>query len=91
MYIPKLPIIVSIAITNRCNLRCKHCALSSGEKLKNELTNKEIFRVIDYMFSKKIPCLEITGGEPLVHEKIFNFIKYAKSKGLNVNLSTMEP
>ena len=34
-------------ITNLCNLKCKHCYASAGEKFPNEMTYDEIIDVID--------------------------------------------
>ena len=36
-----------IYLTNRCNLRCKHCFMYSTKSLKNELTYEEIIKLLN--------------------------------------------
>ena len=71
---------ISIQITNKCNLRCLHCYNSSG-KTNNELDVKKIFKIIDWMELHDIFYLGLTGGEALLHRKIDDIIRYAKRKG----------
>ncbi|MHA1604399.1 MAG: radical SAM protein, partial [Candidatus Freyarchaeota archaeon] len=39
--------VVSLKITNECNLRCLHCSSDSGLPLRNELSLEEIRDLID--------------------------------------------
>lgn len=71
------PSFIQLNITNRCNLQCKHCNNNSGKSLENELSDVEIFELLDYFLSKQIVCITFGGGEPLVHPRIFDFIEYA--------------
>lgn len=52
-----------IEITNRCNLRCPHCASTSGEKRNNELDFAKIKNILQQI--KQLGGREITliGGE----------------------------
>jgi len=84
----KYPSFVQLNITNRCNLLCKHCFNNSGNKSKSELSKKEILRILDYFLSKKIVCITFGGGEPLLHNKIFEFIEYASKRGGKITLLT---
>ena len=46
--------IVSIQMTNRCNLRCKHCCVSAGDKVIEELTTLQMKRALEiYFFSNR--------------------------------------
>ncbi|MBW2981174.1 radical SAM protein [Candidatus Woesearchaeota archaeon] len=76
------PIVIWIEPTNNCNLKCIFC--SHGNK---SLTRKKGF--MDYNLYKKIidevsvwrPSLYLHGiGEPLLHRKIIDMIKYARLK-----------
>ena len=78
---------ITVMITNRCNLKCKHCCANdiswinvSYEKLKQTLD--EII---------EISPLEIiiTGGEPMMYQYFFEIMRYIRSNytGL-VRLST---
>ena len=82
----RYPSFIQLNITNRCNLKCKHCFNNSGSKMTGELTNEEIFRILSYFLSRKIVCITFGGGEPLLHNKIFDFINYASNRGGRITL-----
>jgi radical SAM protein with 4Fe4S-binding SPASM domain len=65
-----------IYYTLACNLRCKHCLVSAGKKLKKELTNDEWKKVIDESVKLGVKRFYITGGEPFIRDGIFDLIKY---------------
>ncbi len=62
--------------TMACNLRCKHCLVSAGKKLKQELTVDEFKKVVDDSIKLGVKRFYITGGEPFIKEGIFDLIKY---------------
>lgn len=80
------PTFIQLNITNKCNLNCKHCFNNSGNKDKYELTNQEVFNILEYFLSKSIVCITFGGGEPLMHKNIFDFIKYAKERNGRVTI-----
>lgn len=80
-------------ITSLCNMRCKHCYASVGDKLiVNELTEKDIEVIIKKLskFVKHSPRLLIlSGGEPtLCLNKLIYAINTAYKYGFNVRLNT---
>ncbi len=74
-------------ITSKCNLKCIHCYANAGGKI-DELNLDQAIGLIDDLASIKIPVLLISGGEPLMRKDAFEIISYAKSRGLNVALSS---
>jgi MoaA/NifB/PqqE/SkfB family radical SAM enzyme len=87
------PLIVTYEVTHRCNLRCRTCWLwgpqgkcSQGYE-SGEITLAESLRFIDSISAFR-PYLLLTGGEPLLHEKIADIVGHASSKGLFVGLIT---
>lgn len=84
----KFPTRVSINITHRCNLRCKHCLNNSGKSGLNELKTSEIFNLIDQLSINGRPVLAIGGGEPLIREDLFKIVEYAKEKSVPVSIIT---
>ena len=84
----KYPFSVGWAITNKCNLRCKHCNMSSGEELKNELTKKECFEIIDELSNNNVQKIGFFGGEPLMRNDFFDIVNYAIKKGIFVSFTT---
>ncbi|WP_069997869.1 radical SAM protein [Cellulosilyticum sp. I15G10I2] len=77
-------------ITNKCNMLCKHCLFSSGEKDMEELTYNEIKQVlIDFAdISNSKGSVNLFGGEPLLRKDIFEIIKLSDELGLNVGITT---
>ena len=65
-----------IYYTLACNLRCKHCLVSAGKGLRNELTPEEFRNVVDESIALGVKRFYITGGEPFIKEGIFDLIKY---------------
>ncbi len=65
-----------IYYTMACNLRCKHCLVSAGKSLRNELTVEEIKALVDESIKLGVKRFYITGGEPFIKEGIFDLIKY---------------
>ncbi len=71
-------------ITSKCNLKCVHCYANANGVSEFDAASS----LIDDLSTIKIPVLLISGGEPLMHKNIYNIIEYAKSKGIQVSLST---
>ncbi|MFQ5701802.1 MAG: radical SAM protein [Acidobacteriota bacterium] len=83
---------VSWNLTQRCNLRCRHCYLDSsarGAAHPRELTRTESLEVI-HQLSEMNPrlFLILTGGEPLLHPDLHEIIGRAASRGMTVVLGT---
>lgn len=83
-----LPIELVIEATNKCNLNCIMCTRKNMKRpigfIKMDLYQKIIDEVANFLELVYLHGL----GEPLFHPQIFEMIKYAQSKGLNVGLST---
>ena len=71
-------------ITSKCNLRCVHCYANVNSVSEFNAASS----LIDDLSALRIPVLLMSGGEPLMHKNIYDIIKYAKSKGIQVSLST---
>lgn len=79
---------VSLELTRRCNLHCKHCYSNSGVERENELTTEEVKRVIDELAGMGVLNVLITGGEPLLRPDLFEIIAYVRSKPLSCMVFT---
>ena len=75
-------------LTNKCNLRCRHCYMDSGLPLQNELSTEDFISVIDQFAAISKNQVILTGGEPLLFPDIMVLIKQAKEKGLKVSIFT---
>ena len=57
---------ITWAFTDKCNLRCKHCANSSGERKRGkELEKEELLSIADKICALHPKSICLTGGEPL--------------------------
>jgi MoaA/NifB/PqqE/SkfB family radical SAM enzyme len=77
------PLICGLVLTNRCNLRCRHCrATSRGDK---DLSFEEIREAVDSFYREGGRCLYLEGGEPFLwHDGqygIEHVVEYAHSAG----------
>lgn len=88
----RLPVLGEIAVTYRCNNRCRFCYAGCGGEAKatsaeGELELAGLRRVVDiFKHEAKIPFFSFTGGEPLIRHEIEELAAYAVSLGLRVNL-----
>ncbi|WBW96422.1 radical SAM/SPASM domain-containing protein [Oceanirhabdus sp. W0125-5] len=76
---------VLIELTEKCNLRCKHCYI---EERKNEFDVSNLNKLLDEL--KEIGALTITysGGEIFNRDDIFEIIDLTLDKGFIVNIIT---
>lgn len=82
-----------LAITDRCNLRCRYCMPEEGVNVLNHefiLSYEELERLARIFVSLGIRKIRITGGEPFVRKECLGFMQRLKSQnpGLNLHLTT---
>lgn len=83
------PTLISWNVTYRCNLRCAHCYMDSGDGGgAPELTTDEAKMLIDQVAQTGSPVLILSGGEPLLRDDIFEIAKYGSSRGLRMAIGT---
>jgi len=62
---------IRLQVTPRCNQSCKHCFASSTSEVRSkELSDNEFLSVIDQIAGVDLEALTITGGEPLIRQKL---------------------
>lgn len=83
---------VMISPTDACNLRCKTCwrlEKESYEKIKDELTLKEINNILRECKKLGVKTIDLTGGgEPFYRKTIFGIISIVKKYGFEATLTT---
>ncbi len=84
------PLCVDIETASICDLACPHCYreyLITPDKIMDEKLYKKI---IDQISDLGIPSIKLNWrGEPLLNPKIYEYISYAKKKGiLEVSINT---
>lgn len=91
-YFSELPVLSELALTYRCNLRCRFCyaacscrAAEGGE----ELSTADVKRLLGIIRREaQVPSISFTGGEPMLREDIEELIAAAGEAGLRTNLIT---
>lgn len=74
-----MPIKIDLDITNRCNLRCKHCCVSA-DITKQDLSKEEMFELVDKVVSVNPIAITISGGEPLIRNDFKEIILRIREK-----------
>jgi radical SAM protein with 4Fe4S-binding SPASM domain len=88
---------IQLHITERCNLRCKHCYQTG--KTVDEMAFQEIAKTIKEISDtlnewkeayniEYAPSFNVTGGEPFLREDLFDIIAEIISRGFDVYLLT---
>ncbi len=85
--IPKL-YYLTINITHKCNLKCKHCYNASPQEIVKDLDKELIFKLIRDAKDLGLCFLLLTGGEPLLRTDILDILKFAKSEDITIFLAT---
>ena len=70
---------IHLNLTNLCNLRCIHCAVTDNIGAA-ELDTKRIIRLIDELVNNGGKSISITGGEPLLRADCLSILAYAALK-----------
>ncbi len=84
-----IPRLIFWELTQRCNLRCRHCRASAGGEEPIGLPLGKIISIIDDIASSGFrPLLVLTGGEPLERPDLFDIAKYARSAGFPLALAS---
>ena len=88
-----LPVLSEVALTYRCNLRCRFCYAACGcraeAKENGEMTTRDVMKVLDIIAHRaKAPSVSFTGGEPTLRRDLPRLIAHARSLNLRVNLIT---
>lgn len=82
------PHVMQMALTYRCNLRCKVCHLKQLLPQGEELTSAQVRRLVDEAAALGVRELVLTGGEPMLRGDIFDICHYANFRGLKCIVTT---
>ncbi|MEW6271953.1 MAG: radical SAM protein [Thermodesulfobacteriota bacterium] len=79
-----------IESTNYCNLKCIMCPTGLGViKRPKGYMDMDLYRaIVDEMGPLSVSAVLHSWGEPLMHPKLFDMIRYGKKAGLGVETST---
>ena len=77
-----------VEITNRCNLRCPHCASASGAPRENEMTLAELRNLMRELANLGCRTVTLLGGEFLLRPDWYDVATAVKKVGMRLNLIT---
>jgi radical SAM protein with 4Fe4S-binding SPASM domain len=77
--------IISIDITERCDMNCKHCRTT---KDGFQFPLSKIKLIIDKISILNPKIIVISGGEPFLRDDIFDIIKYIKLKDIAIQINS---
>lgn len=79
---------VDLHVTNRCNLKCKHCVYTSGEWDMPDMTLETVKKIIPALKKLGVKEVHITGGEPLVNKEFFEIARCLHENGFGTRVQT---
>jgi radical SAM protein with 4Fe4S-binding SPASM domain len=88
-----LPVLSELAVTYRCNLRCRFCYAACSchgpAPRQREMTTRQCLRVLEIIRREaKVPSVSFTGGEPLMRDDLERLVAAAQRLELRSNLIT---
>ena len=70
-----------LGLTYQCQCQCIHCSAGLYPKDKEkELTKNKWITILDNIYRLGVPRINLTGGEALLRNDVFDIIKYATKK-----------
>jgi len=76
-------------ITNRCNLRCRHCYQDAAHRAApDELTRQERLGVVDQLGEAYVAMLAVAGGEPTICPDLLPVLRRAHGWGMHLSVAT---
>jgi len=80
---------IDLHLTNLCNLKCRHCVFSSGERKIKEMSLDAIKKIIkEFASINNKGVVNLFGGETLLRLDILDIIQEVKKQRLMVGITT---
>ncbi len=84
----KLEPFIFLYITEKCQLRCRHCYMGDRLYRPQEMDFDEIVKILKYFKTLGHYKLYLLGGEPLLHPRIEEIVLFANKIGYDVVLTS---
>ena len=79
-------------VTNRCNLRCRHCYIDPVFSVPgsdpNEVSCQKLKNAVDQAIELGLQAVRFTGGEPFMRPDLLDLVHHIDSKNVRVILET---
>jgi len=85
----RIPLIVILCVTNRCNLNCWYCYGEHPQRNnRTDFTTKELLEIIRTLRNLGTQVLQLQGGEPLLRDDLQIIINEARKCGMVCDMVT---
>lgn len=84
----RMPLYVSLFITQRCNLKCVYCFPKTPERRESDMPLEKIFSIVDELYGLGTRYITILGGEPMLRDDFDKIVDYMTGKGILTEVST---
>lgn len=85
----RVPLIVILCVTNRCNLNCWYCYGEHPHRNNRpDFTTAELLDIIKDLGRMGVQILQLQGGEPLLRGDLEVVIKEARRQGMSCDMVT---
>ena len=84
----RIPLIVSISLTSKCNLRCIYCYSYEDNQSATTVPFERLKWIIDEFHNLGTKVIMLQGGEPTLHKQFDHIVDYVKAKGLYCSVTT---
>ncbi|MEM7155582.1 MAG: radical SAM protein [Myxococcota bacterium] len=82
----KIPLAVTLSLTNRCNFRCVYCNVP--DLAAGEMDTQEWQHCIDELAAAGMIRASVMGGEPLLRKDCGAVIRHLKHRGVHASMNT---
>jgi len=79
---------VTLNTTNRCNLKCLYCGVSSTKNAPGDLSLEEWQTLVDELAQIKVFNLLISGGEPFIRADFFALLQHILQYPFRISINT---
>ena len=79
---------IQLSLTYDCQCSCAHCGMSQYKSSDEKLKPENIYAIIRHIVPSGFGQIDFFGGEPLLDENIYHYVKYASTRGIFTHINT---
>lgn len=77
-----------LQITERCNLKCKHCFVSSTTTGRDMSFQEISEKILPFLLRSNVKKVTLTGGEPFVYPHLLDLVKLLAEHEIGISICT---